>query len=76
MMIIERVREDLGEGVYEIRCSCRCEDQPFFIRLDKETLTYNPKTGIVRCPRCGDSVKKETILLTIPNRKELSNEQL
>ena len=55
-MKLKAIREDLGHHVFEIACTCTELQSKapwtFLINLDTEFPAYNPKTGIVRCPRC------------------------
>jgi len=62
MMTISKIRSDLGGQVFEITCSCE-PDKFFILNLERGMLVYNPATGIVRCPRCGDEIHKKDVLL-------------
>lgn len=70
MMTLKKIREDLGDDIFLISCPCHSLNEEkagkpweFFIDLKREFPTYNPQTGIVRCPRCGDAAHRESILL-------------
>ena len=68
MMHVVKIRVDLGPQIFEINCSFT-PSGPLLINLDKDLPIYNPKTGIARCPRCGDQMPKEQILYQEQNLK-------
>jgi len=75
MIIIKDKLECIGKEIFLMACSCHelylQSDVPpwtFQINLDKEMPGFNPQTGIIRCPRCKDTVHKDELF---PTKKQV-----